>query len=61
MAHPWSELRARLPAEVRERARKKTEAMLAEIERDRCTEEAGESRGAAGVSDAQESIDDVQR
>lgn len=60
MAHPWSELRARLPAEVREWARKKTEAMLAEMERDRCTR-GGESDGTEGVSDLLGSTDDVQR
>jgi hypothetical protein len=61
LAHLRSELRARLPAEVRERARKRTEAMLAELERDRCIDENSGSGAIAGVSDVQGSVDDVQQ
>jgi hypothetical protein len=60
MARPWSELRARVPAEVLERARKKTEAMLAAMAEAGCAEECEESDEAA-VHDMQERDDDIQR
>jgi hypothetical protein len=50
MARPWSELRERLPADVHERARKKTEAMLAMMAQAGCSEECEEG----GESAAQE-------
>jgi hypothetical protein len=60
MARPWSELRARIPAEVLERARKKTEAMLAAMAEAGCAEECEDSDEAV-ARDVQERADEIQR